>query len=95
MLGNLIAATVGTIIGNPWTFPFFFYIAYKIGTLFFFESVPNFEFSIKFLKDNFVSLFYPTLFGSIPIAIIVWFITYYVSKYILQKKIYEKNKTRS
>ena len=24
MRGNLIAATVGTIIGNPWTFPFFF-----------------------------------------------------------------------
>ena len=34
MRGNLIAATVGTIIGNPWTFPFFYYLAYKIGVLF-------------------------------------------------------------
>jgi len=24
MRGNLIAATVGSVIGNPWTFPFFF-----------------------------------------------------------------------
>ena len=95
MRGNLIAATVGTIIGNPWTFPFFFYLAYKIGTLFFFESISNFEFSIEFLKDNFTSLFYPTLIGSIPIAIIVWFITYRISKYVLQKKVYEKNKVRS
>ena len=28
MRGNLIAATVGTIIGNPLTFPFLFYINY-------------------------------------------------------------------
>ena len=30
MRGNIIAATVGTIIGNPWTFPLFFYMDYKI-----------------------------------------------------------------
>ena len=24
MRGNLIATTVGSVIGNPWTFPFFF-----------------------------------------------------------------------
>ena len=35
MRGNMIAATVGTIIGNPWTFPFFFYLDYKIGILFY------------------------------------------------------------
>ena len=28
MRGNLIAATVGSVIGNPWTFPFFFYFSY-------------------------------------------------------------------
>ena len=37
MRGNLIAATVGTIFGNPWTFPFF-YLDYKIGVLFYFEK---------------------------------------------------------
>ncbi len=93
MKGNFIAATVGTIIGNPWTFPFFFYIAYKLGTIFFFESLSEFKFTVEFLKDNFTLLFYPTLVGSIPIAIIVWFITYYISKLILQKKVYEKKKT--
>ena len=36
MRGNLIAATVGTVVGNPWTFPFFFYLDYKLGILFFF-----------------------------------------------------------
>ena len=44
MRGNLIAATVGTIIGNPWTFPFFFFIDYKIGLFFFQEPHDKYEF---------------------------------------------------
>ena len=33
MRGNLLAAAAGTIIGNPWTFPIFFYCSYKIGSI--------------------------------------------------------------
>ena len=96
MRGNLIAATVGTIIGNPWTFPIFFYIDYKIGSIFFSESIQNYEFKIKFLFENFESLFYPTLIGSIPIAILVWLITYYLGKNYLVKRVNaKKNKIRS
>ena len=96
MRGNLIAATVGTIIGNPWTFPFFFYLDYKIGVLFYFDKMSNYEFKLKFLFENFQELFLPTLFGSIPIAIFVWLITYYLTKNILEKKLNEKkNKIRS
>ena len=39
MRGNLIAATVGTIIGNPRTFPFIFYLDYKIGTTIFLSKI--------------------------------------------------------
>lgn len=31
---NWIAAFVGTALGNPWTFPFLFAVAYKVGTFF-------------------------------------------------------------
>ena len=96
MKGNLIAATVGTIIGNPWTFPFFFYLDYKIGVLFFFEEMENYELNLKFLFENFEKLFLPTLFGSIPVAILTWLTTYYITKGILEKRIDgKKNKTRS
>ena len=96
MRGNLIAATVGSVIGNPWTFPFFFYFSYKLGLIFFFKPLDIYEFKISFLLDNFNQLFFPTLIGSLPIAIIVWFITYMVSKFYLKKKLYEKeNKIRS
>mgnify|MGYP000309277846 CR=1 FL=1 len=94
MRGNLIAATVGTIIGNPWTFPFFFYIDYKIGLFFFRESLDNYEFKVQFFIDNFEALFYPTLLGSLPIAFIIWFLTYYITKNLLTKRYEKKNKTR-
>ena len=94
MRGNLIAATVGTIIGNPWTFPFIFYLDYKIGTTIFFNSVDYYEFKISFLVENFEVLFYPTLLGSFPIALLVWFVTYNICKNFLIKRINEKNKIR-
>lgn len=93
MRGNLIAATVGSVIGNPWTFPFFFYFAYKFGLIFIFTPLEEYEFSINFLLLNFNKLFLPTLLGSIPIAIIVWFITYKISKFYLEKRFYEKRNT--
>jgi len=30
--GNMLACLFGTIIGNPWTFPLFFYLDYALGT---------------------------------------------------------------
>ena len=96
MRGSLIAATVGTIIGNPWTFPFFFYFAYKIGVFFHFDSLKDYEFNINFFLENFESLFYPTLFGSLPIAITIWIVTYFTCRNILVKRYYEKkNKIRN
>ena len=96
MRGNLIAATVGTIVGNPWTFPFFFYLDYKIGVFFYFDKMKNYEFKLNFLVNNFEELFFPTLFGSIPVAIFVWLITYKLSKKFLKKRLHaKKNKIRS
>ena len=93
MRGNLIAATVGTIIGNPWTFPIIFYIDFKLGS--YLLNVTNIEeFNLEFLINNFEFFFLPTLFGSIPLAIVSWFITYYLIRNLLQKKINEKNKIR-
>jgi hypothetical protein len=94
MKGNLIAATVGTIIGNPWTFPFIFYLDYKVGTTIFLERIDFYEFKISFFVEHFEDLFYPTLLGSFPIAVTSWFVTFYICKNFLINRINEKNKTR-
>ncbi len=94
MRGNIIAATVGTIVGNPWTFPFIFYLDYKIGTTIFIDRIDNYELKISFFVENFEDLFYPTLLGSIPLALVVWFVSFYTCKGILNKRLNEKNKIR-
>ena len=94
MRGNLIAATVGTVVGNPWTFPFIFYLDYKIGTTIFLNRIDNYEFKISFLIENFESLFYPTLLGSLPLALFMWFAAYNITKNFLIERINEKNKIR-
>ena len=94
MKGNLIAATVGTIIGNPWTFPFIFYLDYKVGTTIFLERIDFYEFKISFFVEHFEDLFYPTLLGSFPVATIMWFVTFYICRNFLINRINEKNKTR-
>mgnify|MGYP002008982002 CR=1 FL=1 len=94
MRGNLVAATVGSVVGNPWTFPLFFFVAYKLGLNFIYKPLDDYYFTINFLMENFNQLFFPTLLGSLPIAITVWFITYKVTKYFLERRYYEKNKTR-
>ena len=90
MKGNILAAAAGTIIGNPWTFPIIFYFCYNLGLLFGFEGVEYFKFDLIFFFENFEKLFFPTFIGSIPISVIVWFITYKVSKLLLLKR-FDKN----
>ena len=56
----------------------------------------EYELKLNFLIKNFEELFFPTLFGSIPVAILVWLITYNLTKKILEKRLdAKKNKIRS
>ena len=71
---------------QPMDISFFFYLDYKIGVLFYFEKMKEYEFKLNFLVKNFEELFFPTLFGSIPVAILVWLITYNLTKKNFRKK---------
>lgn len=85
MKGNLLAAAAGTVVGNPWTFPIFFFLSYKIGVIFYDNEMINFEINISFWVQNFDKIFIPTLIGSIPLSILAWIITYKTTKYFLLK----------
>jgi uncharacterized protein (DUF2062 family) len=92
MRGNLLAAAAGTIVGNPWTFPIIYFIGFEIGSLLYEPDIDFFELKISFFLRNFEQLFIPTLIGSVPLAVIAWFITYKISKFVLYEKIKWKNK---
>ena len=97
--GNLIAALIGTFVGNPITFPIIWGCIYKIGA--FFISTKHKEFNHEINFDMIITqtydIFLPMLLGGAILAIPVWLITYllthsFVSSYKISKKKKYKNK---
>lgn len=85
-----VAGLIGTLVGNPWTFPFIFMFAYRIGSaiLGITAAMPaSFELSFETLIHSPFEVLAPTLgpliVGSIPVAITTWWITYLSSKYLI------------
>ena len=76
--GNLVAALLGTIVGNPITFPFIWGLIYKVGT--FFTSSKNieinYEISFDMITTQTYDIFLPMLLGGAILAIPVWVTTY-------------------
>ncbi len=87
---NGIAATLGTIAGNPWTFPLIWYITLHTGHFLLGNTAPHLPVNFKLLfSELFYSVitldfsaflsdiwpvFYPMLIGCIPFYIAIWFI---------------------
>ena len=81
---NIIASTVGTLVGNPWTFPFFLYAEHRVGNyllgLFGVESdhsglTPAMveqqgDNLLGYLWENFTDLFAPTALGGSVLCIL-------------------------
>ena len=78
--GNFIAALIGTVVGNPITFPFIWGLIYKTGTYLTnikLEKI-NHEINFDMIINQTYEIFFPMLIGSIIIAPLVWIITYYI-----------------
>lgn len=96
---NGIAATLGTIIGNPWTFPFIWYATLHAGHFILGKDAPklpiNFKMMFNELFHAVISLdfqvflsdiwpvFFPMLIGCIPFYVIVWFLSSRLIKRVL------------
>ena len=56
--GSMAAALIGTLFGNPWTFPFIWYLSYEIGKLFILDvSDLSAQYFLPSLKDEMLVLF--------------------------------------
>lgn len=82
--GNLLACLFGTFVGNPWTFPLFFYLNYRLGAFILIEMGRDVksiggtmtEFVTLFLADPAAligALFAPIVVGSLILGTIAWF----------------------
>ena len=92
--GNYVAALLGTIVGNPITFPFIWGLIYKVGA--FVTSTKqkelNHEINFDMIITQTYEIFLPMLLGGAILAIPVWLTTYLLThSFILS---YKKSKLK-
>ena len=90
---SIVAAAIGTAVGNPWTFPFIWVWVYELGTWFgaggasaagkldftgLFAAILQalLRFDMIYLLETAWPVVMPMLAGSVPTAIVVWFVIY-------------------
>lgn len=95
---NLVAAMVGTFVGNPWTFPFLLYSSYRVGgwVLSWFDAHvadarfnPNIveeqaENLFAYFWENFYDIFIPTAVGGTILAIASFPFYYFLYFYLVR-----------
>ncbi len=84
--GNVIAAWVGTLVGNPSTFPLIWLFIYQLGA-WILGSVPDadverlsVEMLVKAPSDSLRHLLLPMTVGGLPMAALSWFVSYWPVK---------------
>ena len=99
--GNIVSSALGTIVGNPWTFPFIWIAVLSTGRFFLGDIAPaehvNFirifesaskalmTFNFKNFGRDVWPIFFPMLVGCIPYYILSWFVSYKFIKVMLDK----------
>ena len=78
---NYIAALIGTIVGNPISFPFIWGLIYKVGAFIVDKPEdklsPNINFEI--IINQTYDIFIPMLVGGAVLAIPIWVVTYFIT----------------
>ena len=92
--GNIIAALIGTFVGNPFTFPFIWGLIYNIGVYVSYESHNNLNSEINFemILNQTYEIFIPMLIGGAILAIPIWLITYLITFSFISS--YKKSKNK-
>ena len=97
---NIIASALGTVVGNPWTFPFIWALIYKLGHWMLGHDAGQGSFNEATMhrffdglwagewgsvSHIFLEVIHPMLIGSIPVAILVWLIFFYPLRALIRR----------
>ena len=78
--GNYVAAAVGTLVGNPWTFPFIWVVIYQLGHGLLGTRASQIEPVEHWDLATFVAeveaVFWPMVVGGVPLAVLAGVATY-------------------
>ena len=84
--GNLLASAIGTVVGNPWTFPFIWAWIYTLGGWLLGEArlqdLPV-DLTLSYIFDNPMSVLWPMAAGGVLTAIVAWFAFFWPAKLLV------------
>lgn len=84
--GNLLAAAIGTLAGNPWTLPLMFAGDYRLGS--FVMGTPALDLhagSLHSVLGGLWHLFWPTMVGSLPLAMLSGIGSYFLFRPLIAR----------
>ncbi len=88
--GSIVASAVGTLVGNPWTFPLIWIADYRLGRWILGAShaaheptAQGFKMMMEHPLEALEPIFWPLLIGSIPLGIAVAILIYWPSRGIV------------
>jgi len=74
--GNVVASAIGTVVGNPWTFPFIWAWIYSLGRWLtggdVISNLPN-VLSLNYIFSRPSEVLLPMTIGGLPTAVVAWF----------------------
>lgn len=80
MGGNFIASAIGTVVGNPWTFPLIWSWIYLLGRWLQGEpaiaDLPQ-TMSLAYIFDRPWQVLWPMVLGGVPTAVAAWFVAFW------------------
>lgn len=89
--GNMIAAALGTAVGNPLTFPLIWATTYKVGTLIAYGEAKTLSTGdmsqhlggslLEKSLDAILPLIKPMVIGSVPLGLVAGFVFYFIVLY--------------
>ena len=86
--GNVLAALLGTAVGNPWTFPFIWMAIYWVGCGIMGCSAENGApetIDIFMVIENPLKVLLPMFLGSIPVGAVAWLAFYWPVRRLVVK----------
>lgn len=85
---NILASAIGTIIGNPWTFPIIWTITYKLGHFILgfngYSEVPE-PLTFGYLWESPWVVLLPMTIGAIPTGGLTWIVSFFSVKKAVEK----------
>lgn len=85
--GNILAAAIGTAVGNPWTFPFIWFWLYQFGNWLLGTDSAGLsqELTIGYMWDHPGRVLLPMTVASIPTAAVGWVVAYWPLRRVIER----------